>query len=85
MYARVEEGRFDAAGHWVMLARSAHLATVRQPLREMGHRSVRLLMDRIEAKHRDAVYRAPSNIVLPTEIVLGQSLTAPRSKTLAIS
>jgi len=68
-----------------MLARSAHLATVRQPLREMGHRAVRLLMDRIEAKHRDAAYRAPSNIVLPTEIVLGQSLAAPRSKKLAIS
>ena len=68
-----------------MLARSAHLATVRQPLREMGHRAVRLLMDRIEAKHRDAAYRAPANIVLPTEIVPGQSLAAPRTKTLAIS
>jgi LacI family transcriptional regulator len=68
-----------------MLARSAHLATVRQPLREMGHRAVRLLLDRIEAKHQDAVHRAPSNIVLPTEIVLGQSLAAPRSRAIAIS
>ena len=69
-----------------MLARSAHLATVRQPLREMGHRAVRLLMDRIEAKHQGSIYRAPSkNIVLPTEIVLGQSLAAPRAKAIAIS
>jgi len=67
------------------LARSAHLATVRQPLREMGHRAVRLLMDRIEAKHQDAIYRAPSNIVLPTEIVLGQSLAAPRTKSVTIA
>jgi LacI family transcriptional regulator len=68
-----------------MMARSAHLATVRQPLREMGQRAVRLLMDRIEAKHRDAVYRVPSNIVLPTEIVLGQSLAAPRARSIAIA
>ena len=68
-----------------MLARSAHLATVRQPLRDMGHRAVRLLMDRIDAKLRDAVYRAPANIVLPTEIVLNKSLAAPRGKAIIIS
>lgn len=68
-----------------MLARSAHLATVRQPLREMGHRAVQLLMDRIEAKLQDALYRAPSNIVLPTEVVLNQSLAAPRTRAIAIS
>jgi len=68
-----------------MLARSAHLATVRQPLREMGHRAVQLLMERIEAKHRDTADRGPSNIVLPTEIVLGQSLAAPRAASLTIS
>jgi LacI family transcriptional regulator len=68
-----------------MLARSAHLATVRQPLCEMGHRAVKLLVERIEAKHRDAVYRAPNNIVLPTEIVLGQSLAAPRATPLVIT
>lgn len=68
-----------------MMARSAHLATVRQPLREMGHRAVRLLMDRIEAKHQDTLYRAPSNIVLPTEVVLNQSLAAPRTRAIAIS
>jgi len=68
-----------------MLARSAHLATVRQPLREMGHRAVGLLMDRIEAKHRDTSYRPASNIVLPTELVLGQSLAAPRAGSITIS
>jgi LacI family transcriptional regulator len=68
-----------------MLARSAHLATVHQPLREMGHRAVRLLMDRIEAKHQDTIYRAPSNIVLPTKIIPGQSLAAPRTRSIAIS
>jgi LacI family transcriptional regulator len=67
------------------LARSAHLATVRQPLREMGHRAVKLLMDRIEAKHQDTIYRTPSNIVLPTEVVLSQSLAPPRGKPIVIS
>lgn len=68
-----------------MLARSAHLATVRQPLREMGHRAVELLVERIEAKHHDTVYRTPGNIVLPTEIVLGGSLSTPRSTPLVLS
>ena len=68
-----------------MLARSAHLATVRQPLREMGHRAVRLLLDRIEAKHQGTVHRGPSNIVLPTEVVLNHSLAAPRTRAIAIA
>ncbi|MEP6506405.1 MAG: LacI family DNA-binding transcriptional regulator, partial [Betaproteobacteria bacterium] len=68
-----------------LLARSAHLATVRQPLREMGQRAVKLLVDRIEAKHQDTSYRVPNNIVLPTEVVLGQSLATPRGHPLVIS
>ena len=68
-----------------LLARSAHLATVRQPLREMGHRAVGLLVERIEAKHQGTSYRVLNNIVLPTEVVLGQSLAPPRSHPLIIS
>jgi LacI family transcriptional regulator len=67
-----------------MLARSAHLATVRQPLREMGHRAVEMLMGRIEAKHLGGVQAAPTNIVLPTEIVLGQTLSKPRATPLVM-
>lgn len=68
-----------------LLARSAHLATVRQPLRELGHRAVELLVGRIEAKHQDSVYRTPNNIVLPTEIVLGPTLSKPRAKPLVLN
>ncbi len=68
-----------------LLARATRLATVRQPLRELGQRAVRLLMDRIEAKQQDTSCTLPSNIVLATEVVLGQSLAPPRSHGLVIS
>lgn len=66
-----------------MLARSAHLATVRQPLRELGHRAVELLLARIQAQHQGGAERSPKNVVLSTEIVLGQTLAAPPAEPLA--
>ena len=68
-----------------LLAHSAHLATVRQPLREMGQRAVKALLERIEAKHQGSSVRSVKRIVLPTEIVLGRSLSAPRTHSLLIS
>lgn len=68
-----------------LLARSSGLATVRQPLREMGHQAVELLVARIEAKHADSTSRAPKNIVLPTSFVAGNSLSAPRTPPLVVS
>jgi LacI family transcriptional regulator len=60
-----------------MLARTARLATVHQPLREMGHRAVQILLERIEARRRGGADSEPQNIVLPTEFVPATSL-APR-------
>lgn len=68
-----------------LLARSAHLATVRQPLRELGNRAVEQLMARIDAKHRDAAYRLPNTIILPTQIVPGATLSVPRQQPLIIT
>jgi LacI family transcriptional regulator len=68
-----------------LLARSARLATVRQPLREMGHRAVRLLVAHIDARHQQVAYRAPANLVLPTEVVPGQSLAPPRTTAIPMT
>jgi LacI family transcriptional regulator, galactose operon repressor len=68
-----------------LMARSVHLATVRQPLLEMGRRSVEVLMERIEALRRGEPYSGLFNIVLPTEIVPGATLAGPRRTRLAIA
>ncbi|MDM4765195.1 LacI family DNA-binding transcriptional regulator [Pelomonas sp. SE-A7] len=68
-----------------LLARSAHLATVRQPLRELGHRAVRMLVWRIDAKWRGSNDIAPTSIVLPTELVPGATLAPPRTTPLTIA
>jgi DNA-binding LacI/PurR family transcriptional regulator len=62
------------------LARAARLATVRQPLHEMGRRAVELLMAQING----TATAAPQNIVFPTEIVLSQSFSTPRATSLVI-
>jgi DNA-binding LacI/PurR family transcriptional regulator len=66
------------------MARSVHLATVRQPLHEMGRRAVEMLVQRIEARHRGEAYAARLNIVLPTVIVPGITLAGPRRRRMAI-
>lgn len=68
-----------------VLARAARLATVRQPLSELGRRAVELLIARIEARRQDTVLRGPHNIVLPTETVPGATLAAPRASSLLIA
>jgi LacI family transcriptional regulator len=45
-----------------LLARTALLATVRKPLRAIGHRAVQLLVERIEARRRDVLRHVPVNI-----------------------
>jgi LacI family transcriptional regulator len=67
-----------------LLARTARLATVRQPLRELGHRAVQLLVARIDAKLQDRSPVAPANIVLGTEVVLGTTLAPPPAADLLI-
>ncbi|MBV8603841.1 MAG: LacI family DNA-binding transcriptional regulator [Pelomonas sp.] len=66
------------------IARSAHLSTVRQPLREMGHRAVQLLVGQIEAKLKGTAWRAPGNTVFPTEVVSGQTLAEARTTQIVL-
>ncbi len=67
-----------------VLARAARLATVRQPLRELGQRAARLLVDSVDAKLGEAAPPTVTNLVLPTEFVVGATLGAPRSQPLRI-
>jgi LacI family transcriptional regulator len=68
-----------------LAARSAHLTTVRQPLREMGLRAVELLVQRIEAKQQDKPERVIDQVVLRTEFVKGRTLAKPRKLALLIA
>ncbi|MFG6488466.1 LacI family DNA-binding transcriptional regulator [Roseateles sp. BYS78W] len=67
-----------------LLARTLHMAAVRQPLHEMGRRAVDVLVQLIEASRRDEAYVGPSNIVLLPETVPGRTLAEPRRTPLLI-
>jgi LacI family transcriptional regulator len=68
-----------------LLARTLRMATVRQPLLEMGRQSVTVLMHLIEAQRRGEPYAGPRNIVLPVEFVPGRTLQdRPRESQLLI-
>ncbi|HJV60381.1 MAG TPA: LacI family DNA-binding transcriptional regulator [Albitalea sp.] len=67
-----------------LMARWAHLATVRQPLHEIGRQAADLLLQRIEALRRGEPYAGPSDIVVPTEIVSDATLAGPRTTRLTI-
>ncbi|HJV69235.1 LacI family DNA-binding transcriptional regulator [Ideonella sp.] len=67
-----------------LLARTSRLATVRQPLQQMGRQAAEVLLSRIETRHENPLQRAPRNVVLPTELVAGATLAAPRTAPLAI-
>jgi LacI family transcriptional regulator len=68
-----------------LLARTSRLATVRQPLQQLGLQAAEILLSRIEARKGSASHRAPRNIVLPTELVAGATMAAPRKARLAIA
>jgi LacI family transcriptional regulator len=68
-----------------LMARSVQMATMRQPLHDMGRRAVELLVERIDAMRRNKPLPAPGHLVLPTELVAGVTLGAPRRERLAIS
>ena len=67
------------------MARSVHMATVRQPLHEMGRRAVEVPARHIEARRRGEAYPGPFNIDLPTEIVSGETLAKPGRTRLTIA
>jgi LacI family transcriptional regulator len=68
-----------------LLARTSRLATVRQPLQQLGRKAAEVLMSHIAAGHDRPLPGSPRNIVLPTEIVPGATLAGPRSRALNIS
>ena len=68
-----------------LMARSVKMATVRQPLHEMGRRAVEALMQRIEAHRRGDARPGPVNMLLPTQIIAGATLAAPRRARLPIA
>jgi DNA-binding LacI/PurR family transcriptional regulator len=67
------------------MARSVDMATVRQPLHEMGRRAVEVLLERIESLRQGEPNSGSANIVFPTEIVPGATLAAPRRSRLTIA
>jgi LacI family transcriptional regulator len=67
-----------------LLARTSRLATVRQPLQQLGHQAAEMLISRIEAGHDDDPQRHPANTVLPTELVTGATVAPPRTASLTI-
>jgi len=69
----------------IVLARALRMATVHQPLHELGRRAVDVLMQRIEARRSGQAYRGPIEIVLPTEVVPGMTLGRPRTAPLLVA
>jgi len=68
-----------------LLARASRMATVHQPLHELGRRAVDVLMQHIEARRSGQAYQGPMQIVLPTEMVLGTTLGPPRATPLLVA
>lgn len=72
----------------IALARSARLATVRQPLHALGRRAVELLLARIGAQGRqgrECQDPVPDDLVLPTELVFSHTLAQPRAGSLVVA
>jgi len=69
----------------ILLARASRMATVRQPLHELGRRAVDVLMQCIEARRSGQAYRGAMEIILPTEMVLGVTLGRLRETPLLVA
>lgn len=67
-----------------LLARAAQIATVRQPLREIGCRALEVLVQRVEAQQARRGWQGPHSIVLPSTVVPRPTLAVPRRKALPI-
>jgi DNA-binding LacI/PurR family transcriptional regulator len=68
-----------------LMARWVHMATVRQPLHEIGRRAAEVLVQRIETLRRGEPLSGPLNIDVPTELIPGATLARPRRTRLAIT
>jgi LacI family transcriptional regulator len=71
---RVPEDLSVIGFDYTLLARTSRLATVRQPLQQLGLQAAETLLSLIEARQP----RALRNIVLPTQTMTGATLAAPR-------
>jgi LacI family transcriptional regulator len=60
------------------LAQNARMSTVRQPLHAFGRRAAEVLLEQISARQAGSPWQGPDKIVLPTELVLRETLAAPR-------
>jgi LacI family transcriptional regulator len=69
----------------IVVARASRMATVHQPLHELGGRAVDVLMQRIEARHSGRAYRGTMSIVLPTRVVAGTTLGPLRPTPLLVA
>jgi DNA-binding LacI/PurR family transcriptional regulator len=69
----------------ILLARASRMATVHQPLDELGVRAVDVLMQHIEARRGGQAYQGPMEIVLPTGMVFGATLGPPRGGRLLVA
>jgi DNA-binding LacI/PurR family transcriptional regulator len=65
-------------------ARVNRLATVRQPLHDMGRRAIELLLQRAEARRKGRCDAAAPDQTFPTDIVISHSLSRPRATSLLI-
>jgi DNA-binding LacI/PurR family transcriptional regulator len=68
-----------------LMARWMQMATVRQPLDELGREAARALVLRIDAMRSGEAFGGPMELVLPTEIVQGVTLATPRATALTIA
>ena len=68
-----------------LMARALQMATVRQPLHEMGRRAVEVLLECIAAHQRGEAYGGPSVVLLPTQTVTGATLASPRRTILTVA
>lgn len=62
-----------------LIARSAHLASVRQPLREMGNEAVRLMLQLIDGNLSGKIQSIQTPVIFDTELSIRQSIAAPGS------
>jgi len=82
---RVPEDVSVAGFDHTLMARALHMATVRQPLHDMGRRAVEVLLECIAARQLGAAYEGPSRILLPTQTITGATLAPPPRTILTVA
>lgn len=68
-----------------LMARALQMATVHQPLHEMGRRAVEVLLECIAAQQRGEAYAGPSLVLMPTRTVTGATLAPPPRTILTVA